>query len=63
MGKPGNTGIRRIIRATRYSVQGIAHAWRHEAAFRQELMFAMVLTPIGFWLGSTPVERTVLIGS
>lgn len=63
MGKPGNTGIRRIVRATVYSVQGFAHAWRHEAAFRQEVALALVLAPVGFWLGTTPVERTLLIGS
>lgn len=63
MGKPGNTGIRRIVRATVYSVQGMAHAWRHEAAFRQEIALGLVLAPIGLWLGTTPVERTLLIGS
>lgn len=63
MGKPGNTGIRRILRATRYSAQGFAHAWQHEAAFRQEVALAVVLAPLAIWLGSTPVERLALIGS
>lgn len=62
MGKPGNTGIRRIIRATRFSSQGFAHAWRHEAAFRQEVTLAVVLTPAAFWLGQTVLERSMLIG-
>ena len=62
MGKPGNTGIRRIIRATRFSAQGFAHAWRHEAAFRQELALAIVLTPAAFWLGQNVLERAMLIG-
>ncbi len=62
MGKPGNTGIRRIIRATRFSAQGFAHAWRHESAFRQELALAIVLTPAAFWLGQTVLERALLIG-
>ncbi len=62
MGKPGNTGIRRIFRATRFSAQGFAHAWRHEAAFRQELALAVVLTPAAFWLGQTVLERAMLIG-
>lgn len=62
MGKPGNTGIRRIIRATRFSAQGFAHAWRHEAAFRQELVLAIVLTPAAFWLGQNVLERAMLIG-
>ena len=61
MGKSGNTGIRRIIRATRFSVQGLAHAWRHEAAFRQEIALTIVLTPAAFWLGRTGLERFILI--
>jgi diacylglycerol kinase (ATP) len=62
MGKPGNTGIMRLIRATRFSAQGFAHAWRHEAAFRQELTGGLVMAPIGLWLGTTVYERLLLIG-
>jgi len=61
MGKPGNTGIKRVIRATRFSAQGFAHAWRHEAAFRQELGGSLVLTPIALWLGTTVYERLLLV--
>lgn len=63
MGKPGNTGFRRIIRATRYSTQGLAHAWRYEAAFRQEIALAAILVPIAWWLGQSVLERTLLIGT
>jgi diacylglycerol kinase (ATP) len=62
VGKPGNTGLGRILRATVYSAQGIAHAWTHEAAFRQEVVLAVVLAPCAFWLGRTPIERALLIG-
>lgn len=62
MGKPGNTGLRRIFNAAIYSMQGFAHAWRNEAAFRQELALTLVLTPIALWLGRSPLERTLLIG-
>lgn len=61
MGKPGNTGIRRIIRATRFSVQGFAHAWKHEAAFRQEICLTLALIPCALWLGRTSIERFILI--
>jgi diacylglycerol kinase (ATP) len=61
MGKPGNTGIRRIIRATGFSVQGFGHAWRHEAAFRQELTLAVVLLPVAIWLGQSLMEKLLLI--
>lgn len=63
MTKAGSSGVRRIIRATRYSMQGLAHAWRNEAAFRQEVGLTIVLSPIGWWLGRSPTERTLLIGS
>jgi len=62
LGKPGNTGIRRILRAAVYSAQGFAHAWKHEAAFRQEVALTVVLMPIAIWLGQTVVERAALIG-
>ncbi len=32
------TGMTRIIKATGYSLQGLKQAWRHEAAFRQEVI-------------------------
>ncbi len=51
-----------MIRATKYSMQGFAHAWRHEAAFRQELGLTLLMTPLGLWLGRNPLERTLLIG-
>lgn len=62
MANPGNTGMRRILRATIYSAQGFAHAWKHEAAFRQEATLTIVLIPIAIWLGQTIVERALLIG-
>lgn len=63
MAKPGNTGIGRILRVAKFSSQGIAAAWKNEAAFRQELLLVVVLLPIGVWLGQTALERAVLIGS
>ena len=65
MGSPhkGATGIRRLINATRYSLEGMAAAARHESAFRQELMLAAVLVPLGLWLGENGVERALLVGT
>lgn len=62
MAKPGNTGIRRIFRATLYSALGLSAAWKNEAAFRQELLLVVVLLPVAVWLGQTGLERAVLIG-
>ena len=63
MGKPGNTGFRRVIRATRYSAQGIAQAWKFEAAFRQEVVATTLMLPLALWLGRTPLEQFLLIAS
>ena len=59
----GKTGLRRLINAARYSFSGLAEAARHEDAFRQELILAAVLVPLGLWLGSNGLERALLAGS
>jgi diacylglycerol kinase (ATP) len=59
----GKTGLRRLINAAGYSIAGLAAAARHEDAFRQELMLAAVLVPLGLWLGQSGVERALLVGS
>ncbi len=59
----GKTGMQRVVNATRYSLEGLAAAARHEDAFRQELILAAVLVPLGLWLGADGVERALLVGS
>jgi len=59
----GATGVRRLVNAMRYSLEGLAAAARHEDAFRQELMLAAALVPLGLWLGNGGVERALLAGS
>ncbi|MBF0429063.1 MAG: diacylglycerol kinase [Magnetococcales bacterium] len=61
--KPGATGLTRLIHATAYSMAGLRAAWINEAAFRQELMLTVLLSPVGLWLGNGAVERALLIGS
>jgi diacylglycerol kinase (ATP) len=61
MGKPGHTGIRRIILATRFSAQGLAYAWKNESAFRQEVSLTVLLLPVAFWLGRTANEVLMLV--
>lgn len=58
-----NTGFKRIVNAAFFSIAGLKAAWRHEAAFRQECVLAIVLTPAGFWLGRNAVERSLLVGT
>jgi diacylglycerol kinase (ATP) len=56
-------GLRRIVLATRYSVEGLVAAVKGEAAFRQELALAIVLVPLGIWLGEDGTQRALLAGS
>ncbi len=63
MSKPGNTGLKRVIKAAGYSWAGLKAAFKHEAAFRQELALCLVLIPAGLWLGQNSIERALLIGS
>ena len=61
--KPNGRGFMRIVRAGVCSWQGFKAAWRHEAAFRQEALLAIILIPLGLWLGQGGVERALLAGS
>jgi len=61
MAKPGKKGVRRIIDATGYSFRGLAAAWQHEAAFRQELMLALVAIPAACWLAQNKYELLWLL--
>jgi diacylglycerol kinase (ATP) len=59
----GRRGLRRIFNATRYSVDGLAAAWRHENAFRQELVLCILLLPVALFLPLPGVEKVLLIAS
>ncbi len=59
----GETGLRRILSATRNSIAGFQEAVRCEDAFRQELLLAAVLVPLAFWVSTAAVDRALLIGS
>ena len=52
----GKTGLTRLINATRYSYDGIRAALKSEEAFREELLLALVLIPVSFFL---PVELSL----
>lgn len=59
----GRTGLDRILHASRHSAAGLASAWQHESAFRQELWLAGALLPASLWLGRTPSESALLAGA
>ena len=52
-----------MLKAARWSLQGLAAAWLHESSFRLEVYLFVVLAPLAWWFGQTPVEQVLLIGS
>jgi diacylglycerol kinase (ATP) len=54
-------GVGRVLRAFGSSVKGFRGAYREEAAFRQELLLACVVAPLGVWLGHSGIERALLV--
>lgn len=61
--KPGYTGWRHLVHSTRYSLKGLRAAWSNEAAFRQELALGVILLPLAWWIGQSPVEWILLLGT
>jgi len=56
-----NTGIKRIVKAFGYSINGLKAAWRGEAAFRQELLLLVALVPILVLVNLTSIERCLMV--
>jgi diacylglycerol kinase (ATP) len=55
-------GLNRVWHAAGYSMAGLRAGWG-ETAFRQEVLAAIVLLPLAFWLGDSWIEVAVLSGS
>ncbi len=59
----GKTGLRRLLNAFGYSVAGFRAAYKHEDAFRQEVLLAAILIPVAFWLPVDFVGKALMTGS
>lgn len=59
--KPGHTGIKRLIKATGFSIQGLKAAFKHESAIRQELFMILILGPVALLSNTTAVEKSLLL--
>jgi diacylglycerol kinase (ATP) len=59
----GKTGIKRLANAFTYSVAGTLAAFKHEDAFRQEVILSTVLIPLAIYLGQTAIEQALMIAS
>ena len=59
--KSSNTGIRHLINATRFSMQGLKSAFMYESAFRQELTLLVCMIPVGLIISPSPKEFVLLM--
>jgi len=59
----GKTGLRRLMNAFGYSLEGFKAAFKHEDAFRQEVYLAVVLIPLALYLEHEALHRVLMIGS
>lgn len=59
----GKTGIKRLANAFTYSVAGTLAAYKHEDAFRQEVILSTFLIPLAIYLGQTAIEQALMIAS
>ena len=59
----GKTGLTRIWNALLYSLSGLGAAFRHEQAFRQEVVLALILIPTALLLPVNPLGKALMIAS
>lgn len=55
------SGLQRVLRAWTYSGQGLRAAYRHEAAFRQELALGVPMVVAAWWVAPTPLQALALV--
>jgi diacylglycerol kinase (ATP) len=59
----GKTGVIRLWGALRNSLDGLAAAFGHEAAFRQEAILAAILIPLAVMLPVSAIGRAMMTAS
>ena len=59
----GKTGFKRIWNAMLYSFDGFTAAFRHEDAFRQEVLLALILIPAALYLPVGGAAKGQMIAS
>ncbi|SDC18584.1 diacylglycerol kinase [Acinetobacter boissieri] len=57
----GQTGLKRIFNAFKYSMSGFKSAFKNEAAFRQIICLNLVLIPISCMLHISKIEHVLLL--
>ena len=56
-------GLKRFINAIFFSFAGFKATWKHEEAFRQEVIVFIAVIPLAIWLAETNIELVLLIVS
>ena len=59
----GKTGIKRLLNALGYSLDGFRAAYKHEDAFRQEVLLAAILIPLACLLHVGNFGKALMIAS
>lgn len=59
----GKTGLKRVWSALLYSLAGLRAAIRHEDAFRQEVLLAVILIPVAFFTPASVIGKALMIAS
>ena len=55
--------FRNFIASVRYSIDGFSAALKHEPSFREDLIFALLLVPLAFYLPVNAVSTGLMISS
>ena len=63
MGNKNESLIGHIKNAFKYTFAGLKTAWKNELAFRGEVVVAIIMVPLGLWLGRSAVEKALLTAS
>jgi diacylglycerol kinase (ATP) len=56
-------GLTHAWRATGIALQGLRAAWKHEDAFRQEVLVAAIAIPAALLLPASPLGKVMMIAS
>jgi diacylglycerol kinase (ATP) len=59
----GKTGLRRVWNALFYSFEGLKAAYRHEDAFRQEVLLAAILIPAAIFMPANGLGKALMVAS
>ena len=61
--RKSKTGIARLWNAFLYSVEGLSAAFKHETAFRQEVLLAVILIPTALLLPANGTGKALMMAS